>query len=320
MPIILIVLVIIFTLILIKSADTTVVSIKKIAHGSSTMVVSVIVIAIGTAFPEIFVSIASAFEGKGSLSLGVALGANITNIALVGAGAALISGKVHIKESILKKVFIVSFICGFLPYLLLIDGNLSRVDGVILLSVYLFYILSFFKGYHQIALAEQQKGIYLTKLIKRVEHFAEEKWKSLLKIFLGVFLMVIAADTIVKFSTLLAENLNIPLFIIGLFVLAIGTSLPEFAFSLESLRDKEPEMFVGNLMGSVVANSTLVIGISAIVRPLTFLNVGRYFFPGIIFLSTYILFYYFVRTKKKLDRWEAGVLILIYILFFLIEL
>ena len=317
---ILVILILIFTLILIKSAEMTVVSLKKVAGRTGIIGLSAVVIALGTSFPEIFVSITSAVEERVSLSLGVALGSNIANIALVGAGTALLLGRVHIAEKVVKKVVWISLACGILPYLLLIDGNLNRIDGVILLSVYIAYILSFFRGYHQRALEESESGISFTRLIKRVGHFAENKWKSFATIFVGIALMLFSADTIVKFSNILADRLNIPIFVIGLFILAIGTSLPEFAFSLESLKDKEPEMFIGNLSGSIVANTTLVIGLSAIINPASSLNVGRYIVPGITFVVTYLLFYYFIRTKKRLERWEAAILVSIYILFFLLEL
>ena len=320
MTIILLAFIIIFSVVLIKSADLTVISIKKIAGGTGLIALSAIVIAIGTSFPELFVGITSAIEGEPGLSLGVTLGSNIANIALIGAGAALIAGGVSISEAIIKRLIWVSFACGVLPYILLIDGNLSRIDGFVMVLVYFSYILNFFKGYHHQALGERTNNVSLTKIVRRVEHFAEDKWKSLARIFIGVSLMLFSADTIVKLSNLLADKMGIPIFIIGLFVLAVGTSLPEFAFSLESLKDKEPQMFIGNLMGSVVANATLIIGLSVIISPINSLNSSKYIFPGIVFISVLLLFYLFIRTKRRLVRWEAGVLLIIYFLFVLIEL
>ena len=320
MTFVLLVFVIIFSVVLIKSADLTVISIKKIAGRTGLVALAAIVIAIGTSFPELFVGITSAVEGESVLSLGVALGSNIANIALIGAGAALIAGRVSISEVLIKKLIWVSLACGILPYILLMDGNLSRIDGFIMVLVYFSYILNFFKSYHHQALEEGQDKVSLTRLIRKVEHFAEDKWKSLARIFIGVSLMLFSADTIVKLSNLLAEKVSIPILIIGLFILAVGTSLPEFAFSLESLKDKEPQMFIGNLMGSVVANATLIIGLSVIITPINSLNPSKYLYPGIAFILVFLLFYLFIRTKRRLDRWEAGVLLAIYLLFVLIEL
>jgi len=297
-----------------------VIALKKIAGTTGLVGLSAVLIAIGTSLPELIVGITSAVEGKPGLSLGVTLGSNIANIALIGAGAALISGRVVISQSLTHKMIGMGFICGIIPYILLVDGNLSRIDGVILISVYIFYILNFFRHYHQRALEEHQKGLTFTKLIKKVEHFAEEKWKNLAAVTIGITLMLFSADTIVKFSSLLAEKNNIPIFVIGLFILAIGTSLPEFAFSLESLKDKEPEMFIGNLLGSIAANTTLIVGLSVLINPVKSLIPMRYIIPGFTFIFVYLLFSYFIRTKKRLDRWEAGILLGVYIVFFLIEL
>lgn len=316
---ILLILVIVFTVVLIKSADITVISLKKISGKTGVIGLSAVLIAIGTSLPELFVGITSAIAGKPSLSLGVALGSNIANIALIGAGAAIITGRVVISENIIRKIVWVSFACGILPYLLLIDGNLGRIDGVIMLVVYLSYILSFFKRYHQRALEENQKGVSFTKFVRKIEHLAFDKWKSITGITIGIFLMLFSADTVVKFSSLLAEKISIPIFVIGLFILAIGTSLPEFAFSLRSLKDKEPEMFIGNLLGSVVANTTLIIGLTVLINPIRSVAPIKYIIPFGVFVIVYLLFYYFIRTKKRLDRWEAGVLLLIYVLFFLVE-
>ena len=298
----------------------TVIALKKLAGKGGVIGLSAIIVALGTSFPELFVGITSALEGEPTLSLGVALGSNVANIALIGAGAAIIIGKVTITEAILKKIVWISLVCGILPYILLLDGNLNRVDGIIMIFVYIAYLLSFFKHFHLRALDESQKGLTLTKLIRKVEHFTEDKWKSLAGVFIGISLMLFSADTIVKYSSIFAERIHIPVFVIGLFILAIGTSLPEFAFSLRSLKDKEPEMYIGNLLGSIVANTTLVVGLSVLIKPIYSLTFSRYLLPGGAFIFVYLLFYFFVRTKKRLDRWEAWVLLAIYIAFFLIEL
>lgn len=320
MSFLLLILIVFFSIILIKSADMTVISLKKLVRRSGIVGLSAIIVAIGTSFPELFVGVTSAVEGKPGLSLGVVLGANIANIALVGAGVALIAGRVVISEAIINKIVWVSFSCGVLPYLLILDGNLNRIDGSIMILAYTAYILSFFKGFYGSALKEHQEGISVVKFFRRVINASDGKWKSLASVLVGIALMLFSADTIVKFSGRLAQEINISTFIIGLFILAIGTTLPEFAFSLRSLRDKESEMFVGNLFGSIVANTTLVIGISVLINPVNSISLVSYLVPGGVFILVYLLFYYFIRTKKRLDRWEAGILLAIYILFFLIEL
>lgn len=296
-------------------------ALKKLVSKTGTVAVSAIIIAIGTSFPELFVGITSSLSGKSSLILGVVLGSNIANIALIGAGAALISGKVHIPELIINKIIWISLACGVLPYFLMLDGALGKTDGLIMIFVYISYILYFFPGYKEKVLSGgHYHRIVVVNFVNSIEKYAEDKWKSLASVFIGISLMLFSADTIVKFSGVLAERAGIPVFIIGLFILAIGTSLPEFAFSLRSLKDNQTQMYIGNLLGSIVANTTLIIGLSVFINPVVILNPQRYLIPGIMFTLVYLLFYYFVRSKKRLDRWEAGVLLLLYVLFFLIEL
>lgn len=320
MSFLILILIIVFSVLLIKSADMTIVGLRKVAGRAHLISLAAIIVAVGTSFPELFVAVTSAFENKARLSLGVAFGSNIANIALVGAGVALITGRVSVSERTINKIVWISFVCGLLPYVLLIDGNLSRLDGVIMLLVYAGYVFSFFRQYNKKAQEEYERGISFTKLLRQIEHFAENKWKSIAAVFIGLSLMLFSADTIVKLSSLLAEKINIPIFVIGLFILAIGTSLPEFAFSLRTLKDHEPQMFVGNLFGSVVANTTLVVGAAAVINPMYSLPIERYIVPGLTFIAVYLLFYVFIRTKSKLERWEAVVLLLIYALFFVIEL
>jgi len=131
--------------------------------------------------------------------------------------------------------------------------------------------------------------------------------------------MLFSADMIVNLSKSLAVNANIDLFVIGLIVLAIGTSLPEFAFSIRSLEDREPVMFLGNILGSIIANSTLIVGITVLLNPINSIVFSEYIIAVIVFVFTYLSFWYFIRTKHTLIRWEAGILMLMYSIFLIIE-
>jgi cation:H+ antiporter len=129
-----------------------------------------------------------------------------------------------------------------------------------------------------------------------------------------------SADAIVKLSLSLASHANIPIFVIGLIILAVGTSLPELAFSLRSVTDHEPSMFFGNLLGSTIANSTLIIGIASFISPIEVIAINQYFKAVIAFVVVFIVFWLFIRSKHRLDRWEASMLVLLYIIFLVVEL
>jgi cation:H+ antiporter len=107
--------------------------------------------------------------------------------------------------------------------------------------------------------------------------------------------------------------------LVGLFLVAIGTSLPELAFELKAIREKEPGMVFGDLLGSVVANGTLIIGITSLISPIKIQAFNEYLLATAAFVVIFGVFYLFIRTKKKLERWEGAVLLGAYVIFILLE-
>ena len=113
--------------------------------------------------------------------------------------------------------------------------------------------------------------------------------------------------------------MGINVFIVGLVLIAIGTSLPELAFSVRSLEDRHPSMFFGNLLGSVIANSTLVIGLVCLISPIVIDSYSQYLIAGLTFVVVAILFWTFIKSKHRLDRWEAVILVVVYVIFVIAE-
>src|SRR3990167_7352305 len=133
--------------ILIKASDEVVKALRRLSREThtKTFILSAILLAVATSFPELFVGISSALEGTPTLSFGNVLGANIANISLVAGIAALVTGRVHIQGEYIKKEVIMAAIAGALPLILIYDKSLSRTDGLILLAAYGAYATSFFK-------------------------------------------------------------------------------------------------------------------------------------------------------------------------------
>jgi cation:H+ antiporter len=262
-----------------------------------------------------FVGITSALEGNPSISLGDVTGSNIANISLVAGTAALVVGKVRVHGKFLKRDIWIATFAGLLPVALFVDGILNRVDGLILLAVYGAYATSFFRSrYEQIA-QEQSEESFFYRFLRKFNHIAARRRKELGKLFVGLALMIFSADMIVRLATLTANILNFPGFLVGLIIVAIGTSLPELAFSFRSLGDHEPSMFFGNLLGSTIANSTLVLGVVSLINPFEVVAPSKYFVAAISFIVIYISFWYFIRSKHRLDRWEALILLILYLTF-----
>ncbi len=316
----LILLLILFSFILVKSADLSIIALRRIAKQTKTglFALSAVVLAIGTSFPELFVSITSAVEKTPSITLGVIVGSNIANISLVAGLTAFIVGKVNVHGDFLKRDVLMALIAGVLPLLLVFDGELSRVDGFILLAIYGAYATGFFKGrFLEIAEEQKKEGFYY-RFLRKINHINGTKTKEFAKLFVGIALLLFSADVIVKLSTELAMAAGVEVFLIGLVLVAAGTSLPELAFSLRSLEDHQPSMFFGNLLGSIIANSTLVVGTAAVIYPIKMVVSNEYILAVGAFLLIFLSFWYFIRSKHRLDRWEAGVLLLLYLLFLLL--
>jgi len=318
----LIFLIFILSLVLIKSADMVIVALRRLGRTTHTGVfaLSAIILALGTSLPELFVGITSALEGAQNLSLGVVIGSNIANIALIGALTAFIVGKISVHSDYIVHEVWVAFAAGLLPMLLVSDKELNRIDGLILIAVYLAYATGFFKRrYEQISREQQEEESFLYGFFRRFNHIDGSQRKEFGRLFIGIALLLASADGIVKLSSSLASTAGIPIFVVGLVVLAIGTSLPELAFSIKSISEHEPSMFFGNLLGSTIANSTLIVGTVSLIAPIKVIAFNEYLLAAVAFILVFSGFWFFVRSKHRLDRWEGGILLLIYITFLILE-
>jgi cation:H+ antiporter len=306
-----------FCLLLIKATDILIINFRSLAKRTKLgeFAVTAIVLALATSLPELFVGVTAAYEGLPNLALGNVIGSNIADLTLVVGGAALIGGTLRVGGSIVKGDLIYAFLAGLAPIVLLFDRSLSRLDGLILLFIYGFYtVLVLTERHRDLANSQGEEGV-IHQLLRRLNHRAAGKeigW-----IFLGVALLLFSADMLVRIAKQVALNLNIPVLLVGLFLVAVGTSLPELAFELKSLREKETKMFFGDLLGSIVANGTLIIGITALIRPIKVRAFEEYLLATVTYVVVFLIFYFFIRTKHKLERWEGAFLIGFYLAFLL---
>lgn len=312
---------IIFSFVLIKSAEWVIVSLRRITKKTkiNVFIISALILAIGTSLPELFVSITSAIEKTPNIALGVVLGSNIANIALITGLITLIVGKITVHESYFKKDVFLSLVAGLLPLALMADGVLGRVDGLILLSAYAAYASSFFKGRYQEIAKEHLKESFFYKFMREINHIDFDITKEYGRLFISLGALLFSAEMIITSAAKIATVIGIPIFVVSLVAIAIGTSLPELVFSLKSVKGGQPTMFFGNLLGSTIANSTLIIGITSVIHPIIIVSFVDYMNAVIAFVVVFLTFWFFIRSKHRIDRWEGGVLVLLYIIFILVE-
>lgn len=307
-----------FIFLMLWGANLVVVGLRRFARETHTGVfaVSAIVLALATSFPELSVAITSGLSGSSGLSFGNVIGANIANLTLVMGGAAVVAGRVTAHGGQLGREVFVAGIAGILPLLFLFDGNLSRVDGVILIVLWIVYVLHFFKiRFAQIAREFANEGFWHRFLHKR--NISHVHGREILHLIGGIILLLFSAEMVVNLGSILASDAGIPLFLVGALVLALGTTLPEFVFSFRSLFSGQPTMFLANIFGSIIVNSTLIVGIAGLLSPFE-VETSKVLFLGGAYGAIFLLFWFFVRTKHRLERWEAGILLGVYLVFVLL--
>jgi len=273
----------------------------------SEFVVAFIIMAFSTSIPELFVGINSAIEGNPALSLGNVIGSNILDLTLVIGIAALLGRGIKVKNPFIRKDSLFMLLIAILPIgLMFLGRSLSRIDGIILVSVFLIYM------WH---LSRERKELK--------KQFKDHNHKNHLLITFILFalclaVLFISSHFVVTYATKLALELLLPSILIGLFFVAIGTSLPELIFEIRSVLAKRGDFAVGDAMGSVVCNSGLVLGVTAIIYPITS-NFLLFITSAIFMIFISFLFLLFIRGKKGLSITKSLILIILYIVFIMAE-
>jgi len=260
-----------------------------------------------TSFPEMFVGISAALGNEPTLALGNVLGANIILLTLVF-GVVLILGQgVHSHSVIARKDALYMFLFSLAPGFLLLDGTLARGDAIVLMILYGLYVMR---------LLEQKNAFHET--IEKVSR--KQLVKSVGIFIVGAVLLFFASQVLVFSAKNIATLLSLEIGLVGLLLVALGTSIPELMFTVRTARKEHDALLFGDLIGSVVTNSTLVLAITALIRPIVIPDVSLYVVPGIFLATVLVLFEIIVRQNKQLGVLEGIVLVFIYLLFLLTEL
>lgn len=225
------------------------------AFGLSEFSVAFIFLAVATSLPELFVAIASAQQHAGDIVIAVALGSNVVNMTLIIGAAALLSAGIPTTGLNLRRDIFIGSGITLLPILFLLNGIISRFEGVLLLLAFSYYMYLLYRDRNTFNGAAAPR-----RILRGVA--------SIFGILLLVGVLLVASNATVDSSVQLATAVGIPTFLIGLFLLAIGTSLPELTTTFSSALQRRPAMALGGILGSNVADSALIIGIASLVRPL----------------------------------------------------
>ena len=297
--------------ILIKGADILIngsVSVAK-KFKISSIVIGLTIVAFGTSMPELIVNIFASAQGKTEIAIGNILGSNIINILFILGISAVIYPITANKNTVLKEIpfsLLAIVVLGIMANDIIIDGqifsSITRIDGLILISfliIFLYYIFGITKSVEDIVVKDEIKVFSYSK--------------GVFYIILGIVGLIVGGKWIVDGAVEIAKFFNISESLIGLTIIAIGTSLPELATSAVAAYKKQSDIAIGNIVGSNIFNIFFVLGVSAIIRPLPFNDSLNKDIAMTIFASVILFLMMFIGKKRIIKRWQGIFMIIVYI-------
>ncbi|NOX37640.1 MAG: calcium/sodium antiporter [Calditrichaeota bacterium] len=286
------------------------------AVGVSPIIVGLSVVSLGTSAPELVVSLMAAFKHSAGLSIGNIIGSNIANIGLILGVGAIIT-PLNVEKSWVKRevpfMIGVTLVFSFIAYR---GYELNQLDGVVLLGLmvaFMYYLARYarkemneFKEIQRELLHQDSPDVQVVSVMKKLGY--------LLGALLGLGILILGSNITVNSGKTLAVMLGVSDMIIGLTLIAIGTSLPELATTIVGAIRKETDIVVGNVIGSNIFNLLLIGGVVAIIHPvaiqknLFFINIPMLIFTSLIVLPI-------MRIKLNIQRYEGFFLLALYVLF-----
>lgn len=288
--------------------------------GMSKFMTSVFVVSVISTFPEATVSIVSAFKGIPEFGMGTLLGSNVADLTLVfGIAALFSSGGIRVKREILRHdIFYLALL--LMPSVLGSDGHLSRLDGILLVASGLSFFAALSLKWVSRSLGEGGGHWAKTAKIASSSKGKEKAgWKKeLLFLMASIGVLLASAYFTVKFGVGFAEGIGIPPFIVALTVVAVGTCLPELIFSIKSVGKGENELALGDVLGTVVIDATILVGALALINPFSF-NPRLIYVTGALMALSGFIALEFMRSGRILTRKEGILLILVYVITLMAE-
>lgn len=277
------------------------------------IVIGLTIVAAGTSAPEMFVSLVSALKGTSDLAVGNVLGSNIFNTMLI-VGCSAVVAPMAVSPSTVKKDIPFAVVASFLLFILCFDdmdsphlwGNeISRSDGIILLTCFLIFMIYTFQSAKKQGLMPTQEEIEDNKELPKDY---SKLWRNLTYIVLGLACLIVGSNLFVDAASYIAHRYGVRQSVIGLTIVAGGTSLPELATSVVAAYKGRSAIAIGNVLGSNVFNILLILGTTAVVHPLRIMGIT--IVDLMMMLVSIGIVWLFAFTKYSVSRREGALLIL----------
>ena len=273
--------------------------------GIPQLVIGLTIVAMGTSAPEAAVSLTAAFHGNADITIGNVVGSNIMNVLVILGLAALICPMKVAKLTAFVDIP-VTLVMSLVLFGLGVDGSISRLDAAILLVVFI--------GYLSYLFLMTKKGLISGESEEEVAKIQSVP-KALLFTVLGLALIIVGSSLAVDAASAIAKMLGLSERFIGLTIVALGTSLPELFTSVAAAIKKNPDMAIGNIVGSNIFNILFIVGLSGMVIPVPFASAFR--FDTLVATATMLLLFLLSLPKRRLGRVAGFILLAGYIAYFL---
>jgi cation:H+ antiporter len=305
---------------LVKGADWLVDGASGLSSsfGVSPLFIGLTVVAFGTSAPELAVSISAAVKGSGSIAISNVIGSNIANIALVIGFSAILT-PLAISKTTIRKELPFNILISFALMAMLLRGakyGLDRYDGfvlIIFLIIFMEYTLMMAKS------DRERKRLESTDILSEAdqEEIKKIRIKNGILTLIGLAMVVFGADLTVDSATEIALQLGISEALVGLTMIAIGTSLPELVTAVTAILKKQDDLAIGNIVGSNIFNICLILGVSSIIKPIGV--IVDHYWADILFMSMLAVFLLLTTMKKsKITRLEGSFFFSSYIAYIII--
>lgn len=264
--------------------------------GVSQMVIGLTIVAMGTSMPELCVSMVSALKGTPDLAVGNVVGSNTLNTLLIVGCSALVA-PIMVKRSSVRRDIPFAVLASLLMLIFCLDGGIDRLDAAllfILFAVFMFVTVKYGKN----------EGT-------EAKTTAAPLGKAALLLVVGLVCLILGSNLFVDNASFVASTLGVSDAVIGLTIVAGGTSLPELATSMVSAKKGNSDIAIGNVIGSNVFNIFMIIGVTGLVKPMHIKGITS--LDLIVMLASMLLLWFFCRTTYKVKRWEGAVLAISYI-------
>lgn len=272
------------------------------------MLIGLTIVALGTSMPELIITISSASQKATDLIIGNAIGSNLCNLLLIMGIIAILRPIIIDKETKFIHLPVALLSCIVVLGIRSLNNIISKIDGIILVTLYLMYFL-----YPVIIEIKDIRNSF--KENKKNDIKIKDILVSIFLVCFGIIALKTGGDIVVNKSTEIAIQYGLSERVIGLTIIAIGTALPELVTSIVAVIEKDEDLAVGNLIGSCILNSFLVLGVGAIITPLNFSIKFIYNLMLLSFSIILIWLYCIIGKKNTITRYKAILLLIIYLIY-----